>query len=119
MFAGLVAFGRLIVGTLRDLAPIILVVAFFQLVVLRQPFPNLENVLLGLVLVMLGLALIAQGLEMALFPVGWDTRSAAGSNPYSRLPRVDMPLQPPEICFRVIQPMLGCKDRRPALSFGP
>ncbi len=76
MFAGFVSFGRLIVGTLRDLAPIILVIAFFQLVVLRQPFPNLENVLLGLVLVMLGLALFMRGLEMALFPLGESMANA-------------------------------------------
>ena len=70
MFQGFVTFGRLIVGTLRDLAPIIVVIGFFQIVVLEQPFPDLESVLLGLVLVMIGLALFIQGLEMGLFPVG-------------------------------------------------
>ena len=70
MFQGLVTFGRLIIGTLRDLAPIILVIVFFQIVVLEQPFPDLESVLLGLVLVMIGLALFIQGLEMGLFPLG-------------------------------------------------
>ncbi len=70
MFQGFVTFGRLIVGTLRDLAPIIVVIAFFQTFVLEQPFPDLESVLLGLVLVMIGLALFIQGLEMGLFPIG-------------------------------------------------
>ncbi len=70
MFQGLVTFGRLIVGTLRDLAPIILVIVFFQTFVLEQPFPDLKSVLLGLVLVMIGLALFIQGLEMGLFPLG-------------------------------------------------
>ena len=64
------SFSRLVLGTLRDLAPIVLVVVFFQLVVLQQPFPNLADVLVGLVLVMLGLALFMRGLEMALFPIG-------------------------------------------------
>jgi hypothetical protein len=50
-------------GSVRDLAPIIFVVAFFQLVVLRQPFPNLAGVLLGLAAVLLGLALFVRGLE--------------------------------------------------------
>ena len=45
MLTGFVSFGRLILGTLRDLTPIILVIAFFQIVVLEQPFPNLEGVL--------------------------------------------------------------------------
>lgn len=59
-----------IAGALRDLAPIILVIIFFQLVVLQQPFPDPGRVLLGLVAVVLGLALFVQGLELSLFPVG-------------------------------------------------
>ncbi len=70
MIAFAVSFGRMIAGTARDITPIILVVAFFQIAVLRQPFPNLENILVGLVLVMVGLALFLRGLDMALFPLG-------------------------------------------------
>jgi len=61
---------RLLLGTARDLAPIVLVVGFFQIVVLQRPFPNLEATLVGLLLVMAGLALFLRGLEMALFPIG-------------------------------------------------
>jgi hypothetical protein len=61
---------RLVAATLRDLVPIVVVVVFFQVPVLRQPFPEPEAVTVGLVLVMLGLALFLRGLEMALFPVG-------------------------------------------------
>lgn len=68
--------GRLLLGSLRDLAPIILVVAFFQLVVLREPFPNLDRVILGLVAVTVGLALFLRGLEMSLFPIGESMASA-------------------------------------------
>ena len=53
-----------------DLLPIILVIAFFQLVVLRQPLPQLGEVILGALLVVTGLSLFIQGLEMGLFPVG-------------------------------------------------
>ena len=70
MIQGLRSFATLILGTSRDLAPIVLVVAFFQAVVLRQPFPNLGDTLVGLLLVMLGLGLFIRGLDMALFPVG-------------------------------------------------
>ena len=56
--------------SLRDLAPIIIVIAFFQVVVLQQPFPNLGNVLIGLACVVIGLALFIQGLEIGLFPLG-------------------------------------------------
>ena len=61
---------RRAVVTLRDLAPIVLVIAFFQIVVLQQPFPNLGNVLIGLLCVCVGLALFVQGLESGLFPLG-------------------------------------------------
>jgi hypothetical protein len=54
----------------RDLLPIIIVVAFFQYVVLGQPIPNPAKILSGAVLVLLGLTLFVKGLEMALFPIG-------------------------------------------------
>ncbi len=55
---------------LTDLLPIILVIAFFQLVVIRQPLPQLGEVLFGGLLVVMGLSLFIQGLEMGLFPIG-------------------------------------------------
>ncbi len=61
---------RRLVGSAQDLAPIILVIAFFQIVVIQQPFPNLWNVVTGLVCVVVGLALFIQGLESGLFPIG-------------------------------------------------
>jgi len=70
MLANFLSLARLLGSTLRDLAPIILVVGFFQIVVLRQPFPDLENALVGLLLVLLGLTLFLKGLDMALFPIG-------------------------------------------------
>ena len=56
--------------SLKDLLPIILVIAFFQIVVLQQPLPNLVEVIFGGVLVVIGLMLFVQGLEMGLFPIG-------------------------------------------------
>jgi len=64
------ALGRALLGACRDLAPIIGVIAGFQLLVLRQPFPELLSVLAGLGLVVLGLALFVVGLEIGLFPLG-------------------------------------------------
>ncbi len=61
---------RVLFGSSRDLVPIILVIAFFQIVVLQQPFPNLERALVGLVFVVVGLSLFVQGLEIGLFPLG-------------------------------------------------
>ena len=61
---------RPFLDSLRDLAPIILVVAFFQGVVLRQSIPNFSELLIGLILVVIGLTLFIKGLEMGLFPIG-------------------------------------------------
>ena len=66
----LAAMLRLTVNALRDLAPIILVIAFFQTVILRQPFPDMMSVVLGLLCVIAGLTLFVQGLESGLFPLG-------------------------------------------------
>ncbi|MCY4550305.1 MAG: DUF1538 domain-containing protein [Defluviicoccus sp.] len=57
-------------AALRDLAPIFLVIAFFQVAVLQQPFPDLGRVAFGSVCVVLGLVLFTQGLETGLFPIG-------------------------------------------------
>ena len=61
---------RFLSGSARDLTPIVLVIALFQLIVLRQPFPNLGSVLIGLALVLLGLAFFVRGLDLGLFPLG-------------------------------------------------
>ena len=63
------ALNRLLLS-LRDLAPLVLVIAFFQIVVLQQPFPNLWSVVFGLLCVVGGLSLFMQGLEYGLFPLG-------------------------------------------------
>ena len=53
-----------------DLLPIILVIAFFQIIILKQPLPQIGEVLFGALLVVIGLSLFVQGLEMGLFPIG-------------------------------------------------
>ena len=57
-------------GAGKDLLPIVVVIAFFQLVVLRQPLPQMGDVLIGALLVVIGLTLFIEGLEMGLFPIG-------------------------------------------------
>ncbi|MEE4251899.1 MAG: DUF1538 domain-containing protein [Alcanivoracaceae bacterium] len=57
-------------GSLRDLLPIILVILFFQFAVLRQPMPDVGQILLGVVFVVLGLTFFIHGLEQGLFPIG-------------------------------------------------
>ena len=47
-----------------------IVIGFFQLVVLQQPIPNIGEILIGTLFVIIGLALFVKGLEMGLFPIG-------------------------------------------------
>jgi len=57
-------------GSVRDLLPIILVIAFFQIVVLQQPLENVGSLMSGVFFVILGLTFFIYGLEMGLFPIG-------------------------------------------------
>lgn len=54
----------------RDLLPIVLVVLFFQIVVLQQALPAATDLIVGMLMVVLGLTLFIRGLAMGLFPVG-------------------------------------------------
>ena len=56
--------------SVRDVLPIIAVITIFQLAVLRTPFPELAEVLVGAALVIVGLMLFVEGLQMGLFPIG-------------------------------------------------
>jgi hypothetical protein len=68
--SGLKWFGSLLWTSLRDLLPIIVVIAVFQLFVFRQPMDNLGQLFGGLAMVVVGLTLFVLGLEVGLFPLG-------------------------------------------------
>ena len=53
-----------------DLLPIVVVIVFFQVAVIKQPLPALADILFGFALVVVGLSLFIQGLETGLFPIG-------------------------------------------------
>lgn len=63
-------FWRMALGSLRDLAPVLIVILFFQTIVLDRPVSDLAVLAQGAVLVVVGLTLFVYGLEIALFPVG-------------------------------------------------
>jgi hypothetical protein len=56
--------------SIRDLAPILAVIAFFQLVVLQERIPDLLGMAIGILLVTFGLTLFVYGLRIGLFPIG-------------------------------------------------
>ena len=57
-------------GSLRDLTPIIGVIAVFQFFILQNSMDGLLGLLLGGLAVVVGLTLFIYGLELALFPIG-------------------------------------------------
>ena len=59
-----------VAGSARDLAPIVIVIGFFQYFILQQPLDNALALAGGAILVLLGLTLFVYGLELALFPIG-------------------------------------------------
>ena len=63
-------------GSIRDLLPIVLVIVFFQFAVLQQPLPNIGQILLGVLFVILGLTFFIHGLEQGLFPIGESMATA-------------------------------------------
>ncbi|QOL26261.1 DUF1538 domain-containing protein [Thalassotalea sp. LPB0316] len=58
------------IDSVRDLAPIVLVILFFQLFIIQQPLPNVGQVLVGVLFVLFGLTFFIHGLEQGLFPIG-------------------------------------------------
>ncbi len=67
MFEFVKEFAGFLVSTLLDLTPILILIVFFQTVVLRQPIPHLRRVLVGGVYMVIGLVFLLMGLEKALF----------------------------------------------------
>ncbi len=70
MIAGLLHFFDVLIATIRDVLPIVVIIFGFQLFVLRRRIPHLPQLLMGFLFVIVGLALFLQGLEQALFPIG-------------------------------------------------
>jgi len=63
-------FFYLLYKSFVDVAALIVVLFFFQLFVIGEPFPDMAKMITGLVLVVFGLFVFMRGLEMALFPIG-------------------------------------------------
>ncbi|MCP5058178.1 MAG: DUF1538 domain-containing protein [bacterium] len=56
--------------TLRDVLPLVGILTFFQLLVLRRSLPHPKRLLQGFGFVLVGLVFFLMGLELAVFPVG-------------------------------------------------
>ncbi|RLA26057.1 MAG: DUF1538 domain-containing protein [Gammaproteobacteria bacterium] len=63
-------FLKQLISSFIDLLPILLVVLVFQILVIRQPIPDVVDLIFGMLLVVLGLTFFIEGLEQSLFPIG-------------------------------------------------
>ena len=63
-------FLKQLINSFIDLIPILVVVLVFQTLIIRQPIPDVTNLVLGMLLVVLGLTFFIEGLEQSLFPLG-------------------------------------------------
>lgn len=61
---------QVVLQTVFDVLPIVVIIFGFQWLVIRKPIPNLRKVVVGFVYVLIGLSLFLVGLHEALFPLG-------------------------------------------------
>ncbi len=54
----------------KDIIPILLVIGFFQYLIIKKPIPHLPKVSSGILLVTIGLYAFILGLQLGLFPIG-------------------------------------------------
>ncbi|MCO4846251.1 MAG: DUF1538 domain-containing protein [Sulfurovum sp.] len=59
-----------LVDTIKDVTPILVVIFFFQYLIIKKPVAHLNKVITGIIMVVLGLYAFIVGLEMGLFPIG-------------------------------------------------
>jgi hypothetical protein len=59
-----------IIAVVKDVAPILAVIFFFQYMIIRKPVTHLHKIIIGIIMVILGLYAFILGLEMGLFPIG-------------------------------------------------
>ena len=61
---------KLLLATARDVLPVLGLLIFFQLAILRQPIPRPGRIIFGFCLVLVGITCFLSGLDLALFPIG-------------------------------------------------
>jgi len=59
-----------LVDTIKDVMPILVVIFFFQYMIIKKPVAQLHKIITGIIMVILGLYAFIVGLEMGLFPIG-------------------------------------------------
>ncbi|PHS72421.1 MAG: hypothetical protein COB22_05295 [Cycloclasticus sp.] len=63
-------FSSVFLSTIKDVTPILVVIIFFQLFIIKRQFSQLKNLIIGMVYVIIGITFFLVGLDKALFPLG-------------------------------------------------
>ncbi len=58
------------VSVISDVMPILLVIGFFQFIIIKKPVAHPQKIIAGMILVIIGLYAFIVGLELGLFPIG-------------------------------------------------
>lgn len=61
---------KLLLATAQDVVPVLALLVFFQMAVLKRPLPRPGRLIFGFVLVLVGMTCFLAGLDLALFPLG-------------------------------------------------
>ena len=77
---GLWKYVELLLGSIRDVLPVVIVILSFYWGVLRKPIKNFKIRAAGFSIVVLGLYFFVIGLEMGLFPIGESLASELASS---------------------------------------
>lgn len=59
-----------LISVIKDIIPILAVIAFFQIFIIKKRIPHLKQTIFGIFLVIIGLYAFIIGLDMGLFPIG-------------------------------------------------
>lgn len=66
----MILLGKETIANIRDLFPVVAVIAFFQIFVISVPMPDIEQRAVGMLCALVGLTLFVRGLSVSIFPAG-------------------------------------------------
>jgi len=75
-------FGRVLLGVLQALLPLLISFFIFQIFYLKLPASYIKNIIKGIILVLSGAALFLQGVQIGFLPAGQEIGAVLGGSPH-------------------------------------
>lgn len=75
-------FGRVLLGVLQALLPLLISFFIFQIFYLKLPANYIKNIIKGIILVLSGAALFLQGVQIGFLPAGQEIGAVLGGSPH-------------------------------------